>query len=289
MNAVNRDEVNKVINDMSKGSAFHAHATAMSAKSDERIDVLKRKLSALDDIHRRKNENRAKSLGLDIERIRYCSRPCVVIDMDCFYAAVEMRDFPELLNKPMAVGGMSMISTANYVARSFGVRSAMPGFIAKELCPQLILVPGRYEAYSQASKLVLEVIHHYDEHCRMMSLDEAKIDLTKYLTATFGAQDEGWPMDTVSAVVKEMRDRVYQATRLTCSAGIGPSFMIAKVASDLNKPNGQFEVGFSREEAINFVRQQPLRKVSGLCLQFVPSSRGALDRGNRQSDGAGVA
>jgi len=69
----------------------------------------------------------------------------------------------------------------------------------------------------------------------------------------------------------------------------GISVLLEQVASDLNKPNGQFEVGFSREEAINFVRQQPLRKVSGLCLQFVPSSRGALDRGNRQSDGAGVA
>lgn len=97
--------------------------------------------------------------------------------MDKFYAAVEERDNPSLGNRPMAVGGMSMLSTANYEARKFGVRSAMPGYIAKRLCPELIIVRPRFHAYRAASKAVQQILVDYDPEFSMMSLDEAYLGL----------------------------------------------------------------------------------------------------------------
>ncbi len=101
--------------------------------------------------------------------------------MDMFFAAVEIRDRPELKDKPVAVGGIGMISTANYVARKYGVRSAMPGFIAKQLCPELILIPCNFEKYSQVSGIFKQILQEYDPEFESMGSDEANLDLTPYL------------------------------------------------------------------------------------------------------------
>lgn len=101
--------------------------------------------------------------------------------MDMFFAAVEIRDRPELADKPVAVGGLSMISTANYVARKFGIRSAMPGFIGKKLCPDLIFVDHHGEKYKAASKVFKGILTEYDPDMESMGLDEASLDITRYL------------------------------------------------------------------------------------------------------------
>ena len=111
-------------------------------------------------------------------------------DMDMFYVACEIRDRPELADKPCAVGGNSMLSTANYVARKFGVRSAMPGFIAKKLCPELIILPHNGHKYSESGEIFRNVLYDYDPDLESMGLDEANLDLTHYLDENNITSDE---------------------------------------------------------------------------------------------------
>uniref|UniRef100_A0A673GUA6 DNA polymerase kappa n=1 Tax=Sinocyclocheilus rhinocerous TaxID=307959 RepID=A0A673GUA6_9TELE len=122
---------------------------------------------------------------LNLKLSRELGRVIVHVDMDAFYAAVEMRDCPELKDKPMAVGSMSMLSTSNYHASRFGVRAAMPGFIAKNLCPNLVIVPTNFDKYRAVSAQVREIFSEYDPHFMPMSLDEAYLDITE--------QRKHWP------------------------------------------------------------------------------------------------
>ena len=127
--------------------------------------------------------------------------------MDMFFVAVEIRDNPALANKPIAVGGMSMISTANYIARKFGVRSAMPGFIAMKLCPELILVDGSYSKYRAESKKVMPILCEYDPDYESMGIDEANLDITAYLDQKEINTEEGR-----KKIAEEMRTRVFETT-----------------------------------------------------------------------------
>ncbi|KAJ8304151.1 hypothetical protein KUTeg_017734 [Tegillarca granosa] len=129
----------------------------------------------------RKKEEQADMLLEEFERARDLSRTIVHIDMDAFYAAVEIRDKPSLKDKPMAVGSSSMLSTSNYHARKYGVRAAMPGFIGKKLCPDLIIVPQNFEKYTSVSKQVKNILAEYDPNFCPMSLDEAYLDITDHL------------------------------------------------------------------------------------------------------------
>ena len=105
----------------------------------------------------------------------------VHLDMDMFFCAVEMRDDPSLVSVPMAVGSLSMLATANYAARRYGVRSAMPGFIAKQLCPSLVIVPPNFHKYKEAGAVIRRVLEKYDPTLSSHSLDEASLDVTDYL------------------------------------------------------------------------------------------------------------
>jgi DNA polymerase kappa len=122
-----------------------------------------------------------KNMLAEIEKQRELDRTWAHIDMDMFFAAVEIRDNPSLADKPVAVGGEMMISTANYVARKYGVRSAMPGFIAKKLCPQLVFVDCNFKKYREVSKVFMAILEEYDPALESMGCDEANLDLTDYL------------------------------------------------------------------------------------------------------------
>jgi DNA polymerase-4 len=179
-------------------------------------------------------------------------RRIIHIDMDCFYAAVEMRERPELAGRPLAVGGASgrgVLTTCNYAARAFGVRSAMPVFKAKELCPQLIIVPVRFELYRAASKKVRAIFARYTERIEPLSLDEAYLDVSQIKRP--GAE-----------IAAEIRTAIHAETGLTASAGIGPNKLVAKIASDWNKPNGQCLVSPSKVEL--FMRKLPVRRIWGV-------------------------
>ena len=179
-------------------------------------------------------------------------RKIIHLDMDCFYAAVEMRERPELAGQPIAVGGGSrrgVVTTCNYEARKFGVHSAMPGFQARERCPSLVFLPVRFDLYRAESARIRAILQSYTPLVEPLSLDEAYLDVT--------ALDRyAWD------VAKEIRKRILEETRLTASAGIAPNKMLAKIASDWRKPNGQFAITPDQVDA--FIRDLPVRKLWGV-------------------------
>jgi len=174
------------------------------------------------------------------------------LDMDCFYAAVEIRERPELAGQPVAVGGGSrrgVVTTCNYEARAFGVKSAMPGFKARELCPQLVFLPVRFDLYREESTKIRQILLDVTPLVEPLSLDEAYLDVTA--TNRFA-----WE------IAREIRQRIWETTRLTASAGIAPNKMLAKIASDWRKPNGQFAV--TPEQIDAFMGELPVRKIWGI-------------------------
>lgn len=179
-------------------------------------------------------------------------RKIIHLDMDCFYAAVEMRERPELAGRPVAVGGgghRSVVTTCNYEARKFGVRSAMPGFMARERCPQLVFLPLRFDLYRAASQQIRKIFYEYTPLVEPLSLDEAYLDVT--------ASDRyAWE------IAKEIRSRIMKETGLTASAGIASNKMLAKIASDWRKPNGQFAI--LPDQVREFMAGLPVRKIWGI-------------------------
>ena len=151
--------------------------------------------------------------------------------MDAFFASVEQRDHPALRGKPIAVGGSGgrgVVAAASYESRKFGVRSAMPSVTAKRLCPELIFVPHRFEVYKAVSKQVRAIFQEYTDLIEPLSLDEAYLDVT----------NNKKEISSGTVVAEEIRQHIFQETQLTASAGVSYCKFLAKIASDINKPNG---------------------------------------------------
>lgn len=176
--------------------------------------------------------------------------------MDCFYAAIEMRDNPSLANKPIAVGGSpdsrGVLCTSNYVAREYGVRSAMPSAYAKRLCPQLIILPVNMQKYREASKIIRKIFFQYTNLVEPLSLDEAYLDVS----------DCDCCHNSATLIAHEIRGRIFDACQLTASAGIAPNKFLAKVASDLNKPNGQYVI--TPDDINEFIKTLAVNKIFGV-------------------------
>jgi DNA polymerase-4 len=159
-------------------------------------------------------------------------RKIIHVDMDAFYASVEQRDNPELRGKPLAVGGAAargVVAAASYEARKFGVHSAMPSVTAARKCPDLIFVTPRFEVYRAVSQQIREIFAEYTPLIEPLSLDEAYLDVTENLK----------DMPIATEIALEIRARIKAVTGLNASAGISYNKFLAKMASDLNKPNGQ--------------------------------------------------
>ncbi|AYG70242.1 DNA polymerase IV (plasmid) [Rhizobium sp. CCGE531] len=182
-------------------------------------------------------------------------RKIIHVDMDAFYASVEQRDNPELRGKPLAVGGSAargVVAAASYEARAFGVRSAMPSVTAKRKCPDLIFVPPRFDVYKAVSRQIREVFAEYTPLIEPLSLDEAYLDVTENLKG----------MEIATEIALEIRARIKQITGLNASAGISYNKFLAKMASDLNKPNGQAVITPKNGPA--FVEALPVSKFHGV-------------------------
>lgn len=184
------------------------------------------------------------------------TRKIIHCDCDCFFAAIEMRDNPQLRDIPLAVGGRSdrrgVIATCNYPARAFGVRSAMSTARALQLCPSLTVVSGNMDKYRQASQQIMEIFREYSDLIEPLSLDEAFIDVT----------DCSKRHGSATLIAKEIRKKVREAVGITLSAGVAPNKFLAKVASDWNKPDGQFVITPDQVDA--FVETLPVNKISGV-------------------------
>ncbi|KAG9355060.1 hypothetical protein JZ751_001773 [Albula glossodonta] len=188
MEGLDRDKINKVIQEMSKGSRFYESELKKDQQVNQRIDRMLQQKAQVTEQQLKKAQAQVEKMAAELEKGRDLGRVIVHVDMDAFYAAVEMRDCPELKEKPMAVGSMSMLSTSNYHARKFGVRAAMPGFIAKKLCPNLVIVPLNFDKYRAVSTEVREIFAEYDPDFLPMSLDEAYLDITEHLK-----RRQDWP------------------------------------------------------------------------------------------------
>jgi DNA polymerase-4 len=175
--------------------------------------------------------------------------------MDAFFASVEQRDNPELRGKPVAVGGSAergVVAAASYEARKFGVKSALPSKTAKRLCPSLIFVKPRFDAYKQVSLQIREIFAEYTDLIEPLSLDEAYLDVTE--------NKKG--IDTATQIASEIRQKIFDKTQLTASAGISFNKFLAKTASDINKPNGQCVIKPRQAEA--FVETLPIHRFYGI-------------------------
>lgn len=183
-------------------------------------------------------------------------RKIIHCDCDCFYAAVEMRDDPSLRGRPLAVGGRpdqrGVVATCNYEARKFGVRSAMAMSQALQRCPDLIVLPPAMDKYRAASKQILAIYHDYTELVEPLSLDEAYLDVT----------DSPQCQNSATLIAQEIRARIAETVGITASAGIAPNKFLAKIASDWNKPNGQFVIRPHEVDA--FVAELPVDKLFGV-------------------------
>jgi len=175
--------------------------------------------------------------------------------MDAFYASVEQLDNPELRGKPLAVGGggdRGVVAAASYEARKFGVRSAMSGVLARKNCPHLIFVKPRFDRYKEISNKIRQIFFEYTDLVEPLSLDEA------YLDVTHNKKD----LPSATVLAKEIRRRIFDELGLNASAGISINKFIAKVASDINKPNGQKTV--PPEDVILFLEKLPIEKFYGV-------------------------
>lgn len=183
-------------------------------------------------------------------------RKIIHCDCDCFYASVEMRDDPNLRGRPLAVGGASdrrgVISTCNYEARSYGVRSAMPSAHAKRLCPDLIVVPGNMKQYQEVSSQIRELFLEYSDTIEPLSLDEAFLDVS----------DSGRCHGSATLIAEEIRRRVREELGITISAGVAPNKFLAKIASDWRKPDGLTVV--TPDAVDQFVLRLPVDKIHGV-------------------------
>uniref|UniRef100_A0A2K5R2Y1 DNA polymerase kappa n=1 Tax=Cebus imitator TaxID=2715852 RepID=A0A2K5R2Y1_CEBIM len=190
MEGLDKEKINKIIMEATKGSKFYGNELKKEKQVNQRIENMMQQKAQITSQQLRKAQLQVDRFAMELEESRNLNNTIVHIDMDAFYAAVEMRDNPELRDKPIAVGSMSMLSTSNYCARRFGVRAAMPGFIAKRLCPQLIIVPPNFDKYRAVSKEVKEILADYDPNFMAMSLDEAYLNITKHLQ-----ERQNWPED----------------------------------------------------------------------------------------------
>jgi DNA polymerase kappa len=256
MDGVDKAHVRRVVDEMSKNSAHYRNENRKEEKVEAKIREMRAAHARLTPEHLARIQRDVDARVKTLEKKRDVSRTWIHVDMDAFYAAVHTLENPSLARIPIAVGGIGMISTANYVARTFGVRSAMPGFIAKKLCPHLTFVTPDFEKYRRYAELAREVFREFDADFDAVSLDEAFLDVTEYLE-TRGVD--------ASAAAADLRAKVRAKTSgLTCSAGVAPNRRLAKVCSDMNKPDGQMVLANDREHILRLVNPLPVRKVGGV-------------------------
>ncbi|KAJ3570389.1 hypothetical protein NP233_g4438 [Leucocoprinus birnbaumii] len=268
--AKDQSEINRIIAEVSKGSKFYENEKKKDKELTERINKV---LKTRDDVTRgvdiskvEANVDRLVCLPIwssakssttpmttqiaELESQRDLSQTIVHVDMDAFYASVELLNNPKLAGKPFGVG-RGVLTTASYEARKYGVRSGMAGFVAKKLCPDLIFVSNHFSKYMEMSNQIMSIFKCYDPTMFPAGCDEGYLNITAYCEEHSISAEE---------CVQEMRRIVFEETKLTVSAGIAPN----KICSDKNKPNGQFQLSFDRKSIVSFMRDLSIRKVPGI-------------------------
>lgn len=256
--SVDQQKVSEIIYNASKGSKYFNNEEHKDKNLTQKIERILSRKCQLERIDLTSDLRRADEYITELELSRDLSQTIVHLDCDAFYAAVEELDRPELKNVPMAVG-KGVLTTCNYHARKFGCRSGMAGFVAMKLCPELICLPLNFEKYTAKAQEIREVLSDYDPRFESASIDEAYLNITQYCDDNhMGPED----------VVNQLRTEVHERCKITVSAGIAANAKIAKIASNRNKPNGQFKVASDRNTILAFMRDLPTRKVNGIGRVF---------------------
>ncbi|KAG8810363.1 hypothetical protein FRC19_004586, partial [Serendipita sp. 401] len=254
--ARDQTEITKVIAEASEGSKFYQNEKRKDEELSKKIEMmlqLRDQLIAAGADMPGLEAVADKALA-ELEASRDLTQAIVHIDMDSYYASVEMLDNPSLIGKTFAVGG-GVLTTASYAARTFGVRSGMPEYIAKKLCPHLIVVKNRFHRYSELSGQVMNILRRFDPTMDPAGTDEAYLNITPYCKTNNVSPDE---------CVRKIRQIILEETKLTASAGIAPNKMLAKISSEKNKPNGQYCLQFDPEIIRDFMKTLPIRRVPGI-------------------------
>ncbi|KZV95108.1 DNA/RNA polymerase [Exidia glandulosa HHB12029] len=253
--ATDQSAINAVIAEVSKGSKFYENEKRKDQAVTEKIEkILKERDELLKYANIERIEHQVDNIIAELEANRDISQYIVHFDMDSFFASVEILHDPSLKDKAFVVGG-SVVSTASYAARKFGVRSGMALFVAQKLCPTLIALDTRHGVYGDISKDIMAIIRKYDPEMCVAGCDEGYLNITSYCEENSMSPDD---------CVTQMRREVFEATKLTVSAGIAPNMVLAKICSDKNKPNGQFHLPFEKDKIIDFMHDLPIRKVPGV-------------------------
>lgn len=254
MEGLDRDKINRIIMETSKGSRFYENELKKEQQVNQRIEKMMHQKARITEEQLLKAQAQVEKMASELEKSRDLSRVIVHVDMDAFYAAVEMRDSPELKDKPMAVGSMSMLSTSNYHARKYGVRAAMPGFIAKKLCPGLVIVPPNFDKYRAVSEEIREIFAEYDPNFQPVSLDEAYLDFTEHLE-----KRQGWPESSRTHRFRSRSnaadDKQMEAEQKEEGTDLSPILFEDSPSSSEGDAGGPFELfGTSVEEAVREMR-----------------------------------
>lgn len=303
MEGIDRERINAILLRESGNSTFMQRQRKMDENTNQKIADMKRRLDDKDDASGKKDwrkeleQSTIDPLLRQYQSQRQAFSTCVVIDMDGFFISCHILSLPHLAHIPACVGGTSMISTSNYAARKYGVRAAMPGYLGSTLVKELsggketlTFVKSDFDLYKRKSGEVRAVLEEYDPNLSMYSLDEAYMDIGPYLKILLSSRGckshdaiRSMLLDEVNQrkeddahnnaesfhtaaqqLLNSIRQRVKNATGLTCSAGLASNFLLAKVASDVNKPNGQCFVGSSEAEILAFANPLSIRKISGI-------------------------
>ncbi|KAF5000095.1 hypothetical protein FGRMN_2029 [Fusarium graminum] len=251
---VDQTKVSEIIYNASKGSKFFNREEERDKVLTQKIEQIISRKAQLEKKDLSRDLRNADRLIAELEVTRDLTQHIVHVDCDAFYAAVEQLDRPEIKDLPFAVGS-GVLTTCNYVARKFGCRSGMAGFVAKKLCPSLILLKPNFQKYTAKANEVREVLVNYDPRFESASIDEAYLNITEYC--------QEHQMDPAE-VVEQMRSEVHQKTNITISAGIAANAKLAKICSNMNKPNGQYVLPSDRLAIMTFMRSLPTRKVNGI-------------------------
>ncbi|KAK9459505.1 uncharacterized protein V1516DRAFT_680087 [Lipomyces oligophaga] len=251
---VDQNAISQIIYRASEGSKYFERQRQQERELTKKVHATLRLAASVSKQELTAAQQRVKVLMKQAESTRVLDQTIVHLDCDAFYASVEELDFPELKTKPFAVGG-GVLCTCNYEARKFGVRSAMAEFVAKKICPQLTVLPLNFPKYIEKSNQIKKILREYDSNLCAMTLDEAYMNITKYCEDSNKSRSE---------IINNMRNRIFRETGVTVSAGIGPNSRVAKIASNINKPNGQFEVENDREAVMNFMATLQVRKLTGV-------------------------
>ncbi|PKS08698.1 hypothetical protein jhhlp_004751 [Lomentospora prolificans] len=259
--SVNQTKVAEIIYNASRGSKFFNREEARDKLLTEKIDGILAHKERLSTPELARARREADAYLEQLELTRDLSQYIVHVDCDAFFAAVEELDRPELKEVPFAVG-KGVLTTCNYHARRFGVRSGMASFVAMKLCPHLILIPNNHEKYRAKAAEVRDIFADYDPRFESASIDEAYLNVTAYCVS-HPDPDTGEPANPAD-VVAQMRREIHERTHVTVSAGIAPNARLAKICSNINKPNGQYVLPNERGAIMKFIRDLPTRKLMGI-------------------------